>query len=156
MSVLILQFNITQEWGEDKTRRYYRSVAWCDREIQRLDMKKPHHWPKIVGTKFESILVYCHTYLWYISNKKNSKKILVKSGSVKLVCSWICRYENIMMNLDVQLWELGTQRLHQELSETILVNTLTDVREFKNGILRIILYISSCATPLIHVWCFYV
>ncbi len=38
-----------------------------------------------------------------------------KSGSVKLVCSWICRYENIMVNLDVQLWELGTQRLHQGL-----------------------------------------
>ncbi len=37
-----------------------------------------------------------------------------------------------MVNLDVQLWELGTQRLHQGLSETILVNTLTDVREFKN------------------------
>ncbi len=37
-----------------------------------------------------------------------------------------------MMILDVQLWELGTQRLHQGLSETILVNTLTDVREFKN------------------------
>ncbi len=36
-----------------------------------------------------------------------------------------------MGNLDVQLWELGTQRLHQGLSETILVNTLTDVREFK-------------------------
>ncbi len=37
-----------------------------------------------------------------------------------------------MVNLDVQLSELGTQRLHQGLSETILVNTLTDVREFKN------------------------
>ncbi len=37
------------------------------------------------------------------------------------------------MKLDVQLWELGTQRLHQELSKTILVNTLTDVREFKKG-----------------------
>ncbi len=36
-----------------------------------------------------------------------------------------------MAILDVQLWELGTQRLHQGLSETILVNTLTDVREFK-------------------------
>ncbi len=36
-----------------------------------------------------------------------------------------------MVNLDVQLWELGTQRLHQGLSETILVNILTDVREFK-------------------------
>ncbi len=36
-----------------------------------------------------------------------------------------------MVNLDEQLWELGTQRLHQGLSETILVNTLTDVREFK-------------------------
>ncbi len=35
-----------------------------------------------------------------------------------------------MVILDVQLWELGTQRLHQGLSETILVNTLTDVREF--------------------------
>ncbi len=33
--------------------------------------------------------------------------------------------------LDVQLWELGTQSLHQGLSETILVNTLTDVRELK-------------------------
>ncbi len=39
-----------------------------------------------------------------------------------------------MVNLDVQLWELGTQRLHdQGLSETILVNTLTDVREVKNS-----------------------
>ncbi len=37
-----------------------------------------------------------------------------------------------MVILDVQLWELGTQRLHQGMSETILVNTLTDVREFKN------------------------
>ncbi len=37
-----------------------------------------------------------------------------------------------MVNLDVQLWELGTQRLHQGLSETILVNTLTHIREFKN------------------------
>ncbi len=37
-----------------------------------------------------------------------------------------------MVILDVQLWELGTQRLHQGLSETILVNTLTDdVRELK-------------------------
>ncbi len=35
------------------------------------------------------------------------------------------------MILDVQLWELGTQRLQQGLSETILVNTLTDVIEFK-------------------------
>ncbi len=40
-----------------------------------------------------------------------------------------------MVNLDVKLWELGTQRLHQGLSETILVNTLTDVREFKKEIL---------------------
>ncbi len=38
---------------------------------------------------------------------------------------------NIMVILDVQFWELGTQRLQQGLSETILVNTLTDVREFK-------------------------
>ncbi len=36
-----------------------------------------------------------------------------------------------MVILDVQLWELGTQRLHQGLSEIILVNTLTDVRELK-------------------------
>ncbi len=36
-----------------------------------------------------------------------------------------------MVILDVQLCELGTQRLHQGLSETILVNTLTDIREFK-------------------------
>ncbi len=36
------------------------------------------------------------------------------------------------MILDVQLWELRTQMLHQGLSETILVNTLTDVRELKN------------------------
>ncbi len=36
------------------------------------------------------------------------------------------------MILDVQLWELGNQRLHQGLSEIILVNTMTDVREFKN------------------------
>ncbi len=43
----------------------------------------------------------------------------------------ICRHENIMVILNVQLWELGTQRLYQGLSETILVNTLIDVREFK-------------------------
>ncbi len=54
-----------------------------------------------------------------------------KFGLVELVRSWICRYENIMGILDIQLWELGTQRLHQGLSETIIVNTLTDVREFK-------------------------
>ncbi len=36
-----------------------------------------------------------------------------------------------MVILDVQLWELATQRLHQGMSETILVNTLTDVRELK-------------------------
>ncbi len=36
-----------------------------------------------------------------------------------------------MVILDVQLWELGTQRLHQGLPETILVNTLTNVRELK-------------------------
>ncbi len=36
-----------------------------------------------------------------------------------------------MVNLDVQLWELGTERLHQGLSETILVNTRTDVKELK-------------------------
>ncbi len=35
------------------------------------------------------------------------------------------------MTLDVPLRELDTQRLHQGLSETILVNTLTDVRVFK-------------------------
>ncbi len=39
---------------------------------------------------------------------------------------------NIKVTLDVQLWELGTQSLHQGLSEAILVNTLIDVREFKN------------------------
>ncbi len=61
----------------------------------------------------------------------------LKSGLVKLVRSWMCRHENIMVILDVQLWELGTQRLHQGLSETILVNTLTDVREFKNGYLYV-------------------
>ncbi len=33
---------------------------------------------------------------------------------------------NIMVILDVQLWELGTQRLHQRLSETILMNTEGD------------------------------
>ncbi len=71
-----------------------------------------------VGADFKSLL--------------NFKMFWGKSGSVKLVCSWICRYENIMVNLDVQLWELGTHRLHQGLSETILVNTLTDVREFEN------------------------
>ncbi len=53
-----------------------------------------------------------------------------------LVRSWICRHENIKVILDVQLWELGTQWLHQELSETILVNTLTNVREFKNVLKR--------------------
>ncbi len=37
-----------------------------------------------------------------------------------------------MVILDVQVWELGTQRLHQGLSETLLVNTMTDVSEFKN------------------------
>ncbi len=36
-----------------------------------------------------------------------------------LVHSWICRHQNIKVILDVQLWELGTQRLHQGLSETI-------------------------------------
>ncbi len=61
----------------------------------------------------------------------NFKMFWGTSGSVKLVCSWICRYENIMVNLDIQLWELGNQRLHHWLSETILVNTLTDVRELK-------------------------
>ncbi len=35
------------------------------------------------------------------------------------------------MTLDVPLRELDTQRLHQGLSEIILVNTLTDVRELK-------------------------
>ncbi len=60
--------------------------------------------------------------------------IFWKSGSVKLVCLWICRHENIKVKLDVQLWELAAQRLHQGLSETILVNTLTDVRELKNQI----------------------
>ncbi len=45
-----------------------------------------------------------------------------------------------MVILDVQLWELGklwelgTERLHQGLSETILVNTLTDVREFNKNV----------------------
>ncbi len=39
---------------------------------------------------------------------------------------------HIKMILDVQLWELGIQWLHQGLSETILVNNLPDVREFKN------------------------
>ncbi len=38
------------------------------------------------------------------------------------------------MILDVQLWELGTQRQHHGLSENILVNTLTNVREFENYI----------------------
>ncbi len=51
-----------------------------------------------------------------------------------LVRSGICRHENIKVILDVQLWELRTQRLRQGLSETILVNTLTDVREFKKSI----------------------
>ncbi len=36
------------------------------------------------------------------------------------------------MTLDVPLRELDAQRLHQGLLETILVNTVTDVREFKN------------------------
>ncbi len=36
-----------------------------------------------------------------------------------------------MVILVVQLWELCTQRLHQGLSETILVNTLTDIKELK-------------------------
>ncbi len=58
-----------------------------------------------------------------------------KFGLVKLVCWWICRHENIKVILNVQLWELGTQRPHQGLSETILVNTLTDVREFKKLII---------------------
>ncbi len=40
-----------------------------------------------------------------------------------------------MVILDVQLWELGTQRLHQGLSETILANALTDFREFKKGLI---------------------
>ncbi len=51
-----------------------------------------------------------------------------------------------MGNLDIQLWEAGTQRLHQGLSETILVNTLTDVREFKKWLLCHIslVYIHQC------------
>ncbi len=61
-----------------------------------------------------------------------------KSGLVKLVCSWIFRHENIKVILGVQLWELGTQRLHHGLSETILVNTLTDVRELKKTKMLII------------------
>ncbi len=61
-----------------------------------------------------------------------SKSIFWKSGLVKLVYSWICRHENIKVILYVQLWQLGTQRLDQGLSETILANTLTDVRQFKN------------------------
>ncbi len=36
-----------------------------------------------------------------------------------------------MVILDGQLWKLGTQRSHQGLSETILVNTLTDFGELK-------------------------
>ncbi len=47
-----------------------------------------------------------------------------------LVRSCICRHNNIKVILDVQLWEL-----HQGLSETILVNTLTDVREFNKNYL---------------------
>ncbi len=62
----------------------------------------------------------------------NFKVIFFKSGLVKPVYSWICRHENIKMILVIQLWERGTQRLHQGMSETIFVNTLTDVREFKN------------------------
>ncbi len=41
--------------------------------------------------------------------------------------------ENIKVILDVQLLELGTQGLHQRLSETFLINTLTDVRELKKS-----------------------
>ncbi len=37
------------------------------------------------------------------------------------------------MTLDVPLRELDAQRLHQGLSETILMNTLTNFREFKKG-----------------------
>ncbi len=51
-----------------------------------------------------------------------------------------------MVILDVQLWELGTQRLYQELSETILVNTLTDVREFKKHIKQIFAKYASLNT----------
>ncbi len=40
------------------------------------------------------------------------------------------------MTLDVPLRELDAQRLYQALSETILVNTLTDVREFKKSCLK--------------------
>ncbi len=60
---------------------------------------------------------------------------------------------NIMVILDVQLWELGTQRLHQGLSETILVNTLTDVREFKNTSTITELYLHG--TELDNSWCIY-
>ncbi len=39
------------------------------------------------------------------------------------------------MTLYVHLRENIAKRLHHGLSETILVNTLTDIREFKNGLL---------------------
>ncbi len=63
----------------------------------------------------------------------NFKANFLKTDSIKLVHSWICRHENIKVTLDAQLWELCAQRLHQGLSETILVNTLTDVREFNKS-----------------------
>ncbi len=47
-----------------------------------------------------------------------------------------------MVILNVQLWELGTQKLHQGLSETILVNTLSDVSEFKKKF-QYLFYMSS-------------
>ncbi len=61
-----------------------------------------------------------------------------------------------MVNLDVQLWELGTQRLHQGLSETILVNTLTDVRELKNNNNNARLYltrINTCVSTQTYLTC---
>ncbi len=65
-----------------------------------------------------------------------------------------------MVNLDVQLWELGTQRLHQGLSETIFVNTLTDVREFqkmaapsKKCYIALNLYIGTNVLAYEDCWC---
>ncbi len=41
---------------------------------------------------------------------------------------WIFRHENIKVTWDVPQRELNAWRLHHGVSETILVNTLTDVR----------------------------
>ncbi len=49
----------------------------------------------------------------------------------------------VKVTLYFHIREQIAKRLHQGLSETILVNTLTDVREFKNKIIDIMLFTHS-------------